>query len=152
MFSYVGVLPYCWTNDELKFLLGREGYVKNWDDSYKWGHFAGKSENTDESFLKGACREAYEESMGLLGTIDSLVIELESAPTIETYNGLTFLLEIEYQPNLPELFDRFYDYALNGKWDKGYLEKDMIDWFDRDFRTNLRKGFGEVLDLANEML
>jgi hypothetical protein len=70
---YVGVLPYS-INEKgnIVFLLGKERYEKDWNDSLLWSGFGGKLEDTDESIIHGIAREAYEESMGFLGSFKDL--------------------------------------------------------------------------------
>src|ERR1041385_4136335 len=76
--AHVGVIPYAYHRNELYFLLGEEhdsynydeqtGTWKLWKGSRTWSFFGGQPERTDKSYLEGAAREAYEESMGIFGT------------------------------------------------------------------------------------
>lgn len=72
--AYVGILPFSYLpNGEIAFLLGKEAYVEGWNDSMKWSGFGGSLENTDKSIYEGIAREGYEESMGFIGTYESIL-------------------------------------------------------------------------------
>lgn len=83
-----GVLAYSVINNEVHFLLGKEKWGK---DKGTWCILSGRKDPDDASNLVAACREAYEESAGLIGKIDSI------AQKVISLNGSqsTFLLEIE---------------------------------------------------------
>ena len=122
--NHAGVLPYCIVRDEQDqekfcFLLGQERPETNWADSLTYCSFGGKPE-PGETIMEAAAREAYEESMGFLGTeqeiLDKLK-ELDSKGKLmyfspEDGKAITYLLPVVYQPNLPTNFANFYNYVL----------------------------------------
>lgn len=78
---YVGVLPYS-INEKgnIVFLLGKERYEPGWNDSLLLSGFGGKLEDSDESIIYGIAREAYEESMGFLGSFKDLYNYITNNP------------------------------------------------------------------------
>lgn len=83
-----GVLAHSVINNESYFLLGKERGGK---DKGTWCILSGGKDPQDPSNLMAACREAHEESAGLLGKIDSI------AKKVIPLNGShhTFLLEVK---------------------------------------------------------
>lgn len=72
-FKYAGVLPYAVHpgDGRVYFLLGREQYIRGWNASESYSDFGGGRE-PGETTRDTAAREAYEESMGILGTTEQI--------------------------------------------------------------------------------
>ena len=121
---FVGILPYSIIQDKYYFLLGQESQG---DDAGKWSGFGGRLE-AGESIYQGAAREAYEESMGFLGSEKELLQEINDLNMIADN---TFLIYREYDPKLPELYKRVYQYVQGILLvpPEGYLEKKDVRWF-----------------------
>lgn len=88
--------------------------MQNRRASMRWSDFGGHVDR-GESLLQAAAREAYEESMGLLGTAQQVEEELRAqrAPQIRTKNarGAHFLLRVRFDHTLPRAFNAFRHYA-----------------------------------------
>ena len=114
-YKFAGVLPYSFRNDgKLVIVLGRERRVPGWSDSHRWSDFAGRRE-PGENPVRTAARECYEESMGFLGTEDDISRRLtyDLCITITKNHrliGYIFLMEIDYQENLPSQYGWVYQY------------------------------------------
>ena len=161
MYMAAGVLPYSIVGNQIYFLLGQEDGYNSTFDNNQWCEFGG-SLDSGESYLDGAIRECYEESMGILGNkafIEKLV-SLEKTVLYHKYkkDGATFLIQIPFDLNLPILFSRFREYAmvhLKHKLnhtkkeiiDTGCYEKKRIGWFlvEKLDEINLRGHFKAVL-------
>lgn len=129
-FKYAGVIPYALTDQGYMFLLGREKYVSGWSGSNKWSEFGGKLDPRDENVYATAAREAYEESMGFLGTREELYARLYDAPGHAVNSGFSIPLEIEYNPELAQLFKRVFEYfSFIRSPPEGRMEKTEIRWF-----------------------
>lgn len=168
---YTGVQPIAWDvetpnidgRDRLKFLLGREHPEIGWEDSNKWSDFGGRPHPMD-NLLDNAAREAWEESMGLLGSMEEIreavkksgkIVRIYAAPNVQT--GVVFLMPIPYQPDLPHLFARVYDYfkRCTVKSERGFdyipsclegfYEKTEIQWFTARQLFNAVNGRWNVL-------
>lgn len=157
---FVGVLPYSYDEDNnIVILLGKEAYVDGWQDSLQWSGFGGSLEETDNSIYDGMAREAYEESMGFLGTQEEIYNKILNKPLFITNKNKEFSLKINYggQPTksyttllyipynnyLPDLYIRTYDYLRSSTLlkdnfplafsfvgkKKGFFEKIEINWF-----------------------
>lgn len=147
-FHYAGVLPYAVHNGTRYYLIGKEHSQKGWDGSKKWSDFGGDPE--DETPLKGAAREFYEETMGFFGTLTEIVELLKKGERIAVPGGYTYLIKIKYDPLLPALFQRVHRYFLQcasmHKYKSGYMsipscpsglfEKTDIKWITE---TELRR-------------
>jgi len=167
MSTFVGLIPYAQHQGETYYLLGREAWMDGYADSGKWSGFGGGMESCDSSVVQGAAREAYEESMGFLGDIDTIVsaiggqrvyvsndnkyggrsINYTKAPTKTKRLARAYMIPypIAYDPSLPDLYIRVYDYVAaaaspgaqrqtDGCPHKipardGWYEKAEIDWF-----------------------
>lgn len=152
---FAGVLPYAYDREgRIHLLIAREAFGR---DKGKWSSFAGGIDAKDRSMpIQTAAREAYEESMGLLGPRETLVEALErSAIKIQVENGVQYLLQIQLMPLLSESFQgvRAMFRAVNGTTTTdGYspfLEKDEIAWIalDRIRRSGLRFRYGFWRDI-----
>jgi 8-oxo-dGTP pyrophosphatase MutT (NUDIX family) len=113
------------------FLLGKETYDGLWSD------FSG-SPKSDESFEDAACREFMEESMGLILPETTLREDLLGAArkftlVLRHENRLTYVKQIPFRPELPQLFSDFRQDILAVATELSkcaeYLEKSEIAWF-----------------------
>lgn len=150
---WVGVLPYARNIEgQYYFLLGKEHNVDGWYDSGKWAHFAGGLD-PGEDIRDGAVREAYEESMGFLGTRADKA-KLNDDNLVRVSDSIcVYLIEIDYNPNLPKLFSDVYHYFLEAgvRTDKeGFFEKVEIGWWSfQELHTSpvvLRRDFPLILN------
>ena len=130
---YVGVLPYTYDiNNNLLFLLGRERYVEGWKDSHLWSGFGGKLEKKDISIIEGAAREAYEESMGILGTVEQIVNNI-----YRDYNLL--IIENHNKNNIIENINssEIQNYLKNINLNKDKVRYAAIFLYNIDYDSNL---------------
>ena len=120
---FSGVLPYAIDNGIPYLLLGRES---RGSDKGKWSGFAGRYDRIGESAIQLACREAFEESLGVLGTPDSICAALLRTGTrIEVSRGTHFLMPIAFDVSLPSVFQRLRARASSPS---PSTEKDMLAW------------------------
>lgn len=160
-YTFAGVLPYTFNKKgELTFLLGREGYVEGWSDSYLFSEFGGRAEHGENPLITSS-REGFEESLGFFGTQEELLSKLDySIEVIDgSVKGYIFPLYIEYDPSLPKKYLDVYSYivkalecspnAVKRAKDKGYMEKVELKYFTVDqliHNSNiLRPGFRKSL-------
>lgn len=136
-----GILPYAKHEGKLYFLLGQEdSWEPEWSERDLWCEFAGKIERGESPYICGI-REGYEETMGIFGSIEELKMKLNPRDVI-IINKCGYLpLKIEFDQNLPILFERFRNYSLeylnkHSNHNKrrilmsGRYEKKAIAWFD----------------------
>lgn len=162
-FIGAGVLPI--TPDHQRVLIGREPVIKDWVASGHWADFGGGTEPGDEDLAHTAAREAYEESMGFLGTIDEIRQRIATS-TIDVSDVVaeghpnlyyrTYLVIYEYQPEGPTLFERFFQYLkpcmqppkypprenplrFIPSCPPGWTEKTAIRWVTKTELKRLRK-------------
>ncbi|AGO85784.1 hypothetical protein psal_cds_1378 [Pandoravirus salinus] len=134
-------------------LLGQERYEPGWRDGGRWSDFGGGVEPAaDRDEVAAAAREAYEETMGMLGSRDDIETALRDAAAdgrlVEARSpkgAVVFLWEVPYDPMLPTQFARVYAYAQEAAaaatgdrrarregagFDapKGYYEKINVAW------------------------
>nr|UMO78204.1 hypothetical protein [Pandoravirus belohorizontensis] len=165
MGPYAGVLPWArrprsgrGDNDDgpngrdVVVLLGQERYEPGWRDSGRWSDFGGGIERaTDCDEVAAAAREAYEETMGMLGSRDEIEAALRGAAAagrlVEARSpkgAVVFLWEVPYDATLPTQFAHVYAYAqeaaaaAEGRQarrageafaaPKGYYEKTNVAW------------------------
>ncbi|AYV84158.1 MAG: peptide-methionine (R)-S-oxide reductase [Hyperionvirus sp.] len=180
--GYCGILPYAFHGGVLRFLLGREATKKNWPPSNKWCDFGGKPEyicvnesKVRESHLQTATRECWQELMGILGCVSSLESQVEkkgSKVDIKETNSVTYLLPIDYDPQLPIYFNRIYNYLIRctrvhpelegviyiPTCPEGYIEKTEMKWITYDeiisqiestevYRLSFLKTFKKMIEL-----
>lgn len=126
---FVGLLPYAWDGEQRWYLLGKEACEPNYSDSGLWSGFGGGPEKSDLTPLHGVAREAYEESMGFLGTPDEIYQTISTKPVYQdfgeriVYSLVNFRsksarayiapLLIRYDEFLPDLYIRIYDYIAS---------------------------------------
>jgi len=112
--GYIGVLPYSkvperFGRSRMCLLLGREHKQSNWNDQEMWSDFGGVSEMQSVGEL--AVKELYEETMGLLGSKDTLRTLLHSKTPVDVFDGgKMFIVEIPYQPDIATQFRRVWQY------------------------------------------
>lgn len=141
--SYAGVLPFAIHKGKTVYLIGKEHYQKYWPGSGLWSDFGGDPE--DESPLKGAAREFYEETMGFFGTLTEIVSMLKKGKRYSVPGGYMYTIKIKYDPLLPSMFERVHRYFLQcaklHKYKSGYMaipscpdglfEKTDIKWIEQ---------------------
>ena len=140
-----GILPITRHNDEIYIMLARESADISFRDSKKWSDFGGgsiKGETKEECAL----REGYEETMGMLGSKDELMKKIKkSLIKIQQYKYYSFVIEVEYDEDLPEKFSKIYEQVKNHhphliRENNGLYEKDKIKWIRLDdFKENPNK-------------
>ena len=86
-----GVLPYCVKNNEVYFLLSKEGYGRDWNT---WCDFGGAGEK-GEPFIETAAREGWEESRDILGDKETIKRKISSTTPIGSKNYKMFFMKIE---------------------------------------------------------
>lgn len=151
---YAGVLPWARVPDtgEVVILLGQERFEPGWRDGGRWSDFGGGTEPAvDRDRIEAAAREAYEETMGMLGSRAEIETALRAAARADRLRearspkgASVFLLEVPYDPMLPRQFARVRAYALEAAAArdkgsatgghlcatpaKGYYEKRAVEW------------------------
>ncbi|AVK76556.1 hypothetical protein pneo_cds_949 [Pandoravirus neocaledonia] len=151
---YAGVLPWARVPDtgEVVVLLGQERFEPGWRDGGRWSDFGGGTEPAvDRDRIEAAAREAYEETMGMLGSRAEIEAALRAAAEAgglgearSPKGASVFLWEVPYDAALPRQFARVRAYALEAaaardKTDttggrlcatpaKGYYEKRAVEW------------------------
>lgn len=138
---YAGVLPYAFDPEgRIVYLVGREKPSKKETISSKWSDFGGSPEADDLSDEDWAAREAYEETMAVLGSRDDIrtLIEVNRHHRFKQRGVVVFPVHITYDPILPKRFGDTYNYMKEAMHDfgynrrKGYFEKTAIAWVTRD--------------------
>lgn len=151
-YKYVGVLPYAKVGNKVYFLLGKEkgGY----------SDFGGKPDRGERP-METAAREAYEESMGFLGSITKIKKGIKEKNKFALPNkiGYIYLLRINYNKDLPTLFNDVYTYVNKCRsCPKGWLEKTRMKWFSRSelckgkkssFRLHFLECAKQIIKLKN---
>lgn len=151
---YAGVLPWARVPDtgEIVVLLGQERFEPGWRDGGRWSDFGGGTEPAvDRDRIEAAAREAYEETMGMLGSRAEIEAALRAAAEAgrlgearSPKGASVFLWEVPYDATLPRQFARVRAYALEAATAhdktgttgvracatpaKGYYEKRAIEW------------------------
>ena len=135
-YKFLGVLPYSYNHQgNVVFLLGQERFESGFPDSLLWSGFGGRPEPEDSNIYQGASREAWEESMGFLGSQEELYHKLVQSDEMYTEGseGITFPLRIPFDNNIHYLYKNVYNYIRKGYpidlAPKGFYEKINIDWF-----------------------
>lgn len=106
MLKHAGVLPWARTPNGPVFLLGRERSSK------RWSSFGGRPEE-GETILETAIREAWEESIGFLGSEQDIAQQINQYVADITLETVVFSMEIQYQPDLPEVYNRVHECTLS---------------------------------------
>jgi len=146
--KYGGVLPYTVVGGKVAVLLGKELKVDGWSGSNLWAPFGGGID-PGESACNAALREGYEETMGMFGTPAELKDKVDDTPWIHK-GGLTYLLRIPYDRQLPTYFRNFYRYSRACKAQtcpEGWYEKTKLKWvwLHKLSEQKLRPEFRETL-------
>lgn len=129
---FATVLPIACHSNRLHLLLGEE------EDG--WSDFGGSVEQ-GETFPEAASREAYEESMGLLGSPNSIRQRL-MAGVRRGNRGWTGILPIPYSESLVTHFNQTAEYLRTCSYasQNGCLEKKRIAWFPLQQLLKTRSG------------
>ena len=158
---YAGVIPYSFDHEgRLVYLLGREKPSKKSYINNKWSDFGGSPEPTDTSDEDSASREAYEESMGFLGTQNEIkrLIEINKSYVFRNRGIVVFVVHIPYDSTLPRHYADVYTYIRKGITNfktcrrTGYFEKTAIAWvtkndildYPEDYRSCFVKTFKRI--------
>ncbi len=136
MARFAGVLPYAKdASGTVYVLLAQERFGR---DAGKWSGFAGGPNAHDSDAVATACREAFEESCGLLGDLYTLRCLLQnrtaSYSTTVPGGGVHFLLPMQFVGYLPRMFAGAQE-LLASVLPPGYspyLEKQAVAWFPVD--------------------
>jgi hypothetical protein len=132
VYRFLGVLPYAYDErGQIYYLLGQE-WSGHKEDPYLWGSFGGKPEENDLTLYHGAARECYEESMGFLGEKKEILEKLlQTEKMYHTKKMVSFHIEISYDPRMPQLYQKVYDYSQKCLYycQDGWFEKCRIDWW-----------------------
>lgn len=124
-----GVLPYTFITTtsgrkKLYFLIGT-------DKSNKISDFGGKMEK-DEEIFDTAAREYYEESSGLLGSLNQIKKHMKSSAMRTTFVICKcykiYLLKIDYDLELPKKYDILKKSAIKCQYPEGFFEMGKIKW------------------------
>jgi len=124
-----GVLPYCFYENTIYFLLGR-------DSDNKWSDFGGRVEPKDKyDHETTACRECFEETLGCIYDYNYLKKNIKkchkiTSKTSSGHNYYMFLLKINYNYNVRTKFQstRAFLQHMDLKLDKKYIEKNDVRW------------------------
>ena len=132
--SYAGILPYAVVRGEPVLLLGKEVHINGWSGSGLWAPFGG-GVDPGESLHAAALREGYEETMGVFGTPRQLAARIRRAGARAARwrhrGGMTLLMPLELDRNLPRHFRNFYLYSRRCRRQEcpeGWYEKTHIRW------------------------
>ena len=146
---YAGVLPYSYDRKgKLVFLLGKEknGTWSDWGGAVEYG----------ESGLNAAAREAYEESMGMLGSrshIRQSISYLHRISLPSSARAAMYLMHIPLDPLLETRFDAVWNYVKacdeRSSCPKGWLEKSAAAWIRADRLFSLRLSLHAQLPLRS---
>ena len=142
-----GILPVAFNRGRAYFLFARERAGRG-RESGLWSDFGGGSEK-GESFLQTAVREAHEESMGLMGSLADIEDLINTSCIGQLTSGAyrTYVVEVEYDDNIPEIFKQTFDNAPKHliEPDNGLYEKDRAQWVRSDrvgqFQGQFRKWY-----------
>ena len=139
-----GVLPVAFRGGRAYFLFSRERKGTKNKDSGKWSDFGGKTER-GESYRDTAIREAHEESMGLMGTTEDIAELIDEClvGTVDVGFYRTYIVEVQYDSSIPEIFRDVFTKAPKGLVDScnGLYEKDDAMWLRSDKIKHFRNEF-----------
>ena len=126
-----GVLPMCWIDGELFFLVGKDARDDTWSD------FAGKCEKTDRDIAWTAAREFWEESYGVLVDAKTMRARLSTAiqlhgRTQNSHPYYCFLTEIPFVPHLRDAFRKHLAFMRQRNVHRMYIEKTDIVYVSLD--------------------
>ena len=140
-------------------LMGRETKdLGSWSDSGKWSDFGGGRDG-DESIEDCACREGFEETMGMFGGPKQLkdLIENKLVAKIPTEHYTSFVVNVKCQKKLENDFTEIYECIKEVhpeliQTDNVFFEKDRVRWFklkklqNDEYKINIREHFKPVLE------
>lgn len=143
---HAGVLPWARTPNGPVFLLGRER-------SGKWCSFGGRPEE-NETIIQTAVREAWEESMGFLGTKDEIEANINKYLFYLSEEATVFGLEIPYDERLPSLYQAAFECTKNmtSKYIMFYNQKTKSNVRTRETKTGKTKTYRVPVDTAEGFL
>jgi len=130
-----GILPIAKHNGEIYLLFSRERIIHSKDrDRGKWSDFGG-AKDKNESQLRTAIRECFEESSGILGNkrdIENLTNN-HLVGKIKTKTYSIWIVEVEYYPEIVHVFESHFKNGLKHdlssvKAQNGLYEKDKLKW------------------------
>uniref|UniRef100_A0A6C0I9M5 Nudix hydrolase domain-containing protein n=1 Tax=viral metagenome TaxID=1070528 RepID=A0A6C0I9M5_9ZZZZ len=160
-----GILPYTYNVDgKCLFLLGK-------DNEGDWSDFGGKAEYKDfNEPQKTACREFYEETLGVVLDYDDCYQKVNNGNPIKiiskTLNGspyYMYLLYIEHH-NHTDHFNKTSNFLKYLRYNNRIFEKSSIRWFTIDTLLNcidnkqsggpisLRGVFHKTIELSKEQI
>ena len=126
-----GILPFSVKGGTVYFLLGKD--LEN-----KWSDFGGRSEAQDKGrWDVTATREFYEESVGVVMDISSMLTRLQHRKNYIKVKGKTlsgspyymYVVKIPYKETYKETFDNTLGFIrYSNVFDKKYLEKIDLQW------------------------
>lgn len=126
-----GILPFSVKGGTVYFLLGKD--LEN-----KWSDFGGRSEVQDKGrWDVTATREFYEESIGVVMDISSMLSRLQHRKNYIKVKGKTlsgspyymYVVKIPYKETYKETFDNTLGFIrYSNAFDKKYLEKIDLQW------------------------
>lgn len=135
MYSSAGILPFAVVDGKAYFLLGCETSDGSWSD------FGGKKEpdDNDES-SETACREFFEETLGVVTTLTEIRDRLDSNSVCVnsvTYSGQTYVMyvvQIAWSPQHTMCFTKVHSFLqrMHNQNYRKYLEKKLIRWFSAE--------------------
>jgi hypothetical protein len=151
-----GILPIAFKSgtDPPLFLIGKDLRCGGYSD------FGGKAERQDrKNGLRSpqftACREAFEESYGTLGSIRQLLARMRHSTDYITLRGHTInqqayfmhVVEIPYDPSLPTAFRNALHFVQQANMQKVYVEKVDIKFvtYDELMAIQKRPGFEKTI-------
>lgn len=131
----------------LYFLLAKERYHPTWPKgSHLWSDFGGGYQDTDECPEATASREFVEETLGQVKFFEADVLPREATEDITValkqghfllqfvheYNGhcfMTFVVQVPWDPLIPQRFHETRNLPEACTWDDCYLEKSHLGLF-----------------------
>jgi len=131
-----GILPVAIFNGKIYFLFSREQNSGN-SDNNQWSDFGGRKEK-NETYRETAIREGWEESDGFLGDMSNIadLIDNKTVAIIKRNKYWTYIVEINYDKDLPDLFHKKFQKIKDNTPDliarNGFYEKDKLRWIEHD--------------------
>ena len=133
-----GILPMAINGTDIYFLFSRETMIPKTKISGQWSDFGGSHEK-NETVLDTAVREGFEESNIIFKSEKVIrdLIKKNLIARIETKTYVTFIVEIDYDKNLPDKFKKDFEDTLKKDKEKvmemnGLYEKDRVEWIKLD--------------------
>jgi hypothetical protein len=139
-----GILPYCYYNDCLYFLLGKS------KRNNRLITFSGKNDELEDDPCETAAREGYEETLGCILDKNTILEKVKNCNKIlisKTPRGMpcyTYVIEIPYRRHYSICFRKTREFLYSMGFSKMYHLQEMIDikWIcEYTMFTKLRKGW-----------